>query len=77
MKRKLEANAKDDGEFYMSFSDFLMYFGKLEICHLGPSSMDVADTKKKFKRFRFYGNWRAGLTAGGCGNPEQGGFSKW
>ena len=52
----------------MSFRDFLRYFGELEMCHLTPESAEGSDNRKKFEVFNFFGNWRAGSTAGGCGN---------
>ena len=68
MRNQLGLTFEDDGEFYMSFRDFLKYFGELELCHLSPDSVDVGDNQKKFEVFHFFGNWRAGSTAGGCGN---------
>ena len=52
----------------MSFRDFLTYFGELEICHLTPDSVNSEDNSKKFEVFHFYGAWKFGSTAGGCGN---------
>ena len=66
----------DDGEFYMSFRDFLKYFGELEICHLTPDSLEDDDnSRKKFEVFHFYGEWKAGETSGGCGNDGNRAFS--
>ena len=56
----------------MSFRDFLLYFGELEICHLTPDSVDSDDNRKKFEVFHFYGEWSFGSTAGGCGNDGNG-----
>ena len=68
LRNQLGLTFEDDGEFYMSFRDFLKYFGELEICHLSPDSVNVGDNKKKFEVFHFNGSWRAGSTSGGCGN---------
>ena len=67
MRHQLGLTFEDDGEFYMSFRDFMTYFGELEICHLTPDSYDD-ETRKKFEVFHFYGEWKRGSTAGGCGN---------
>ena len=67
-QRELGLTFEDDGEFYMSFRDFLKFFGELEICHLTPDSVSSEDNRKKFEVFHFYGKWEFGSTAGGCGN---------
>ena len=67
-QRELGLTFEDDGEFYMSFRDFLKFFGELEICHLTPDSVSSEDNRKKFEVFHFYGKWELGSTAGGCGN---------
>ena len=72
LRNELGLTFEDDGEFYMSFRDFLKYFGELEICHLSPDSVDVGDNRKKFEVFQFNGDWRAGLSSGGCGNAGNG-----
>ena len=68
MRAELGLTYQDDGEFYMSFRDFLRFFGELEICHLSPDSVESADNRKQFDVFHFFGEWKSGSTAGGCGN---------
>jgi calpain len=72
LRNELGLTFEDDGEFYMSFRDFLKYFGELEICHLSPDSVDAGDNQKKFEVFQFNGEWRAGSSSGGCGNAGNG-----
>ena len=67
-KSELGLTKDDDGEFYMSFRDFLLYFGELEICHLTPESVSIEDANKQFEVFSWHSEWRRGVTAGGCGN---------
>jgi hypothetical protein len=72
MRAQLGLTYQDDGEFYMSFRDFLRYFGELELCHLSPDAVGTADNAKKFEVFYFQGCWRRGRSAGGCGNAGTG-----
>ncbi|KAH9376145.1 hypothetical protein HPB48_012463 [Haemaphysalis longicornis] len=56
----------------MSERDFLREFHFLEICNLGPDSLEqevLSDTsKKKWEVSIFEGSWVRGATAGGCRN---------
>nr|CAG4643843.1 EOG090X03ST [Lepidurus arcticus] len=61
-----------DGEFWMSFKDFLAHFSRLEIVNLSPDSLEeeqlAAQSKKCWESSVFEGAWVKGATAGGCRN---------
>lgn len=57
-----------DGEFWMSFKDFMTHFDRLEICNLSPDSLDEDAGGTKWNMNIFEGAWMRGSTAGGCRN---------
>lgn len=76
-KRDMNLVLAHDGEFWMSFDDFLRHFDKMEICNLGPDVMEdirnmtgVSMEQAGFKKWNartHLGVWD-GNTAGGCRN---------
>uniref|UniRef100_A0A671LUH7 Calpain-2 catalytic subunit n=1 Tax=Sinocyclocheilus anshuiensis TaxID=1608454 RepID=A0A671LUH7_9TELE len=65
-REKLSCKA-EDGEFWMSFSDFLHHYSRVEICNLTPDALSD-DSINKWALSKFDANWRKGSTAGGCRN---------
>ncbi|XP_062596938.1 calpain-B-like isoform X8 [Saccostrea cucullata] len=69
-KAEMGLTFDDDGEFWMSFDDFSKNFEKLEICNLGPDSLeeDELDGKKRWEGHTENGEWIPRVNAGGCRN---------
>ncbi|XP_061601823.1 calpain-2 catalytic subunit-like [Cololabis saira] len=64
--RQRLTNRREDGEFWMSFSDFLHQYSSLEICNLTPDAL--TDEYTKWKEVEFEESWRRDVSAGGCAN---------
>jgi len=58
----------------MSYDDFLKHFDILEICNLSFELLtdeQIIFLKRKFSLNQFRGEWVAGVSAGGCDDPEK------
>ncbi|SPP73144.1 calpain-A isoform X1 [Drosophila guanche] len=70
-KQEIGLTFDRDGEFWMSFQDFLHHFDRVEICNLSPDSLteDQQNSgKRKWEMSMYEGEWTPGVTAGGCRN---------
>lgn len=74
-KEEIGLTQEDDGEFWMTFGDWQSNFQKLEICNLGPDSLDddelVRIGKKRWEATSEVGEWIPHVNAGGCRNYLQ------
>ncbi|KAK6741723.1 hypothetical protein RB195_009537 [Necator americanus] len=75
VKEEMGLRFDHDGEFWMSFEDYMRNFEKMEICNLGPDVMDevyqmtgVRAPGTVWAANTHDGAWIANQTAGGCRN---------
>jgi len=66
-KKELDIADNDDGEFWMSFTDFCSNFTKIEVCMLSPDSAGDSD-RKRWEMNINLGSWQSHVSAGGCRN---------
>ena len=59
-----------DGEFFISFEDFIKYFGKIELVDLKPMRMSNNETRmaRTFNMISVRGKWVREVNAGGATN---------
>ncbi|KAL3876235.1 hypothetical protein ACJMK2_034105 [Sinanodonta woodiana] len=73
MKKQLNLVIEEDGEFWISFEDFVANFNEIQLCHLQPDALHQELANNKLKQnwsvTVVHDAWIRGLTAGGCGNP--------
>ncbi|XP_074598545.1 calpain-9-like isoform X2 [Brevipalpus obovatus] len=67
-KLELAARCREDGEFWMSFDDFLRYFTHLDLVHIGPDDwMNETSLhhKRPWRAVLARRRWRYGFNSGG------------
>ncbi|KOC63877.1 Calpain-C, partial [Habropoda laboriosa] len=73
-RERLAVRNMAEGEFWISYSDFVKTFTHLEVVHLdAETSRDEPSlhSKHTWQMKLYQGSWRRGVTAGGCRNNEE------
>ncbi|XP_034941713.1 calpain-C isoform X2 [Chelonus insularis] len=71
---RLSVRNMAEGEFWISYSDFVKTFTHLEVVHLdAETSRDEPSlhSKHTWQMKLYQGSWRRGVTAGGCRNNQE------
>ncbi|GAB1608629.1 calpain-9-like, partial [Argonauta hians] len=71
-KKELKIVPANDGEFWISYEDFVANFDEIVFCHLHPDALisELKDNTELDNWFvtRYESAWEKDKTAGGCGN---------
>jgi calpain, invertebrate len=72
MKRRMSLRRSSDGEFWMSYEDFVKRFNVIEVCNFSPGDAieDSAQHDGKWHKITEKGEWIAGINSGGFKNVE-------
>ncbi|XP_015429934.1 PREDICTED: calpain-C [Dufourea novaeangliae] len=73
-RERLAVRNMAEGEFWISYSDFVKTFTHLEVVHLdAETSRDEPSlhSKHTWQMKLYQGSWRRGVTAGGCRNNQE------
>ncbi|CAH1722864.1 unnamed protein product [Chironomus riparius] len=71
-RKELEIKNEEDGEFWMSYDDFISYFERLDLCNTTAQSLDEERREDYTWHTKSYdGAWIKGKTAGGCKNNRE------
>ncbi|XP_026226607.1 cysPc and EFh_PEF_CAPN13_14 domain-containing protein [Anabas testudineus] len=70
-QKRLNRVSREDGEFWMSVSDFRQNFELMEVCHLTDTDDEPGSSVVPWSCAMHHGNWVPSITAGGS---PQGGF---
>ncbi|PVD38264.1 hypothetical protein C0Q70_00875 [Pomacea canaliculata] len=73
IRAEMDARSVDEGEFWMSFEDFVKNFQEIQLCHLQIDAMveELRDNQNKqnWNVMVYHDEWIRGVTAGGRCNP--------
>ncbi|XP_035479599.2 calpain-9 [Scophthalmus maximus] len=64
-QKRLQRVRREDGEFWMSVSDFRQQFELMEVCHLTSSLPKWGSSVLPWSCIMLHGNWVPSITAGG------------
>lgn len=68
-RQEMGLTFSNDGEFWMSYQDFISNWHKVEICNLGPvESASNEETARRWEASVLNGCWKPRVSAGGCRN---------
>lgn len=70
-QKRLERVSREDGEFWMSVSDFRQNFELMEVCHLTDTLSNPGSSVRPWSCTMHHGTWVPSISAGGS---AQGGF---
>ena len=66
-KERLGIYFDHDGEWFMSYKDFVKHYDQLEVCHVSPECEDECENiAASWYVNQWHGEWVGGESAGGC-----------
>lgn len=69
-RQNLGQHSRADGEFWMTYEDWINNFEQIQICNISPETLSTARKGAqgyKWNCLQYDGEWVSGRSAGGCG----------